>query len=59
MKYRIKAWLGIRVTAAGIRMVVEEEWLRYPIERINQHTMSMQSRIEACIADGGGNSFNY
>jgi len=59
MKNRIKARLGIWVTAAGIRMVVEEEWLPYSMERISQHIMSMQSRIEACIADGGGNSFNY
>ena len=59
MKDRIKARSGIRVTAAGIRMVVEDEWLRYPMERINWHIMSMQGRIEACINDGGGNSFNY
>jgi len=59
MKDRIKGRLGIWVTAAGIRMVVEDEWLRYPVERINQHIMSMQNRIEACITDDGGNSFNY
>jgi len=59
MKDRIKEQLGSRVTAAGIRTVVEDEWLRYPVERINGHIVSMQSRIEACITDGGGNSFNY
>ena len=59
MKDRIKEQLGSRVTAAGIRTVVEDEWLRYPVERINGHIVSMQSRIEACITDGGGNSFKY
>jgi len=59
MKDRIRERLGIRMTAARIRIVVEDEWLRYPMARINQHIMSMQSRIEACIADEGGNSFNH
>lgn len=59
MKDRIKERLGIRVTAAGIRTVVKDEWLRYPVERINGHIVSMQSCIEACITDGGGNSFYY
>ena len=59
MKDRIKERLGIRVTAAWIRTVVQDEWLRYPVERINGHIVSMQSGIEACITDGGGNSFKY
>jgi len=59
MKDRIKERLGIRMTAAGIRQVVLEEWLHYPVERINMHINSMQSRIEACIQDDGGNAFNY
>ena len=59
MKDRIKERLGIRMTAAGIRQVVLEEWLNYPVERINKHIDSMQSRIEACINDNSGNAFNY
>ena len=59
MKNTIKARLCIRVTAACIRRVIEDEWLQYPMERINQHIMSTQGWIEACINDGDGNSFNY
>ena len=60
MKDRIREHLGICMTAARIRIVVVvDEWLRYPMARINQHIMSMQSCMEACIADEGGNSFNH
>ena len=59
MKDLIKERLGIRMTAAGIRQVVEEEWITYPVERINRHILSMERRIEACIADQGGNCFNF
>jgi len=59
MKDLIKERLGIRMTAAGIRQVVEEEFITYPVERINPHILSMERRIEACIADQGGNCFNF
>ena len=59
MKDRIKERLGIRMTVAGIRLVVEEEWANYPLERINHHILSMHRWIEACIDDNGGNSFNF
>ena len=59
MKDWIKERLGIQMTAAGIRQVVLKEWLHYPVKRINMHINSMQSRIEACIHDHGGNAFNY
>ncbi|RPA94893.1 hypothetical protein L873DRAFT_1746373 [Choiromyces venosus 120613-1] len=59
MKDCIREQLGIRITAGGIWEIVKDEWLKYPIERINHHIMSMHSHIEAYIADGGGNSFNH
>lgn len=59
MKDSIKRRLGWNFTARGIRAVVEDEWRRYPVERINIHIMSMNRRIEACIACQGGNNFNY
>lgn len=59
MKDRVKERLGIRITVAGIRQVVEEEWANYPLERINHHILSMHRRIEACIDDNGGNNFNF
>lgn len=59
MKDSIKRRLGWNFTARGIRTVVEDEWRRYPVERINAHIMSMPRRIEACIACNGGNNFNY
>lgn len=59
MKDSIKVKLGWNFTARGIRDVIEEEWKQYSVERINRHIMSMPRRIEACIADGGGNNYNY
>jgi len=59
MKDRIKERSGIQMMAAGALQVVLEERLHYPLERINMHINSMQSRIEACILDDGGNAFNY
>ena len=59
MKDLVKQRLGIRMTVAGIRQVVEQEWVNYPVERINHHILSMHRRIEACIEDGGGNCFNF
>jgi len=59
MNDRITGQLGIKVTAAGIQMVVEDKWLIYPVERINQHIMFMQNRIAACITNNNRNSFNY
>lgn len=59
MKDKIKDRLGWKITAKGIREVIEDEWKQYPVERINHHIMSMSRRIEACIADGGGNNFNF
>ena len=59
MKDRIQERLGIRMTASGIRAVVESVWQNYPTERINRHILSMPARMEACIADGGGNNFNF
>ena len=59
MKDVIKQRLGIRLLAAGIRQVVEDEWVNYPLERIDSHILSMERRIEACIADEGGNCFNF
>ncbi|KAG0133733.1 hypothetical protein HOY82DRAFT_603593 [Tuber indicum] len=59
MKDLITERLGIRITASGIRQIVEEQWATYPRERINRHILSMPDRIEACIKDEGGNSFNF
>jgi transposase len=59
MKDSIKVKLGWNFTARGIRDVIEEEWKQYSVERINRHILSMLRRIEACIADGGGNNYNY
>ena len=42
MKDWIKERLGIRITVAGIRLVVEEEWANYPLKRINHHILSMR-----------------
>ena len=43
--------MGIRITAAGICEVIKEEWLNYPIERINKDIDSMASHIEDCICN--------
>lgn len=59
MKDRIKARLGWNFTAGAIRALVEKEWLKYPVVRISHHIMSMSKCVEACIADNGGNSFNF
>lgn len=59
MKDKIKEELGWNFTAIAIRELVEKEWKRYPVERVNHHIMSMFRRIEACIADNGGNNFNF
>ena len=59
MKDRVKDQLWIRITASGIRRIVESEWQNYPVERINHHILSMPRRMESCIADGGGNCFNF
>jgi len=59
MKDRVKERLVIRMRASGIRRIVESEWQNYPVERINRHILSMPGRMEACIADGGGNCFNF
>ncbi|KAG0135206.1 hypothetical protein HOY82DRAFT_600982 [Tuber indicum] len=59
MKDLIKERLGICITASGIRQIVEEQWATYPREKINRHILSMPDRIEACIKDEVGNSFNF
>jgi len=59
MKDQVKEWLGIRMTASGIWRIVESECQNYPVERINRYIFSMPGRMEACIADGGGNYFNF
>lgn len=59
MKDKIKEELGWNFIAGAIRELVEQEWKRYPVERVNHHIMSMSRRIEACIADNGGNNFNF
>lgn len=59
MKDRIKAQLGWNYSAGAIRELVELEWRRYPVERVNHHIMSMSRRIEACIADNRRNNFNF
>lgn len=59
MKDRIKERLGIRITARGIREIVADQWLNYPLAKVNHHILSMPGRIEACIQDGGDNCFNY
>ena len=59
MKDRIKERLGIQITASGIREIVAEQWLNYPLEMVNNHILSMPAQIEACIQDGGNNNYNY
>lgn len=61
MKDSVKARLGPKwkFTAGEIRKVVEQEWKKYPVERVNHHIISMSRCIEACIADNGGNNFNF
>ncbi|RPA94494.1 hypothetical protein L873DRAFT_1701173, partial [Choiromyces venosus 120613-1] len=59
MKDEIKMQLEIWMTASGIWEVVEQVWQNYPIERINHYILSMIECIEACIADEGGNCFNF
>jgi len=59
MKDGIMERMGIRMTVAGIHLVVEKEWANYPLERINHHILSMHQRIEACIDDNCGNSVNF
>ncbi|PWW80925.1 hypothetical protein C7212DRAFT_162141 [Tuber magnatum] len=59
MKDLIKKRLRILLTAAGIRRIVKEDWANYSLERIKFHILSRQARIEACIADEGGNCFNF
>jgi transposase len=59
MKDSIKNQIGVDFTAAAIRRLVLNEWRNYPVDRINQYVLSMSRRIEACIADNGGNSFNF
>lgn len=59
MKNSIKNQIGVDFAAAAIRRLVLNEWRNYPLDRINQHVLSMSRRIEACIADNGGNSFNF
>lgn len=59
IKDKVKERLGWKITAKGIRVVIEDEWKKYPVERINHHIMSMSKRIEACIADGGRKNFNF
>lgn len=59
MKDQIKAKIGFKFTAIMIRELVVNVWKNYPVERINHHIMSMSRRIEACIANNGGNSYNF
>lgn len=61
IKDKIKARLGPGwdFTAAAIREALVEEWRNYPVERVNMYIESMPRRIEACIADSGGNNFNF
>ena len=59
MKDKIKKDLGWNFTAAGIRGVIVKHWKELTSTRINHHIMSMNVRIEACIADNGGNNFKF
>jgi transposase len=59
IKDKIKSQIGVDFTAAAIRRLLLQEWTNYPVDRVNHHVLSMTRRIEACIADGGGNNFNF
>ncbi|RPB13803.1 hypothetical protein P167DRAFT_485548 [Morchella conica CCBAS932] len=61
MKDSIKNQLeiGADFTAAAVRHSIVNEWRNYPVDKINQHVLSMSRRIEACIADNGRNNFNF
>lgn len=59
MKEKIKEKLGWNFTAGAIQELVEQKWKQYPVERANHYIMSMSRRIEACIADDGGNNFDF
>jgi len=53
------------MVAAGIHQVLEEKCITYPVERINRQILSIELRIEACIAfeaciaDQGRNCFHF
>jgi len=59
IKDQIKKRLGIWMTVARNHCVVKEEWMTYPMERINHHILLIERRIEACIEDNRGNCFNF
>lgn len=59
IKDKIKTQIGVEFAAPAIRRLVLSEWQNYPVDRVNHHVLSMSRRIEACIADGGGNNFNF
>lgn len=56
MKDKMKEKLRWNFTAGAIQELVEQEWKLYPVERVNHHILSMYRRIEACIANNGGNN---
>jgi len=58
MKDRIKTRLGIWISASGIQDIVVDQWLNYPLAKVNHHhILSMPGRIEACVRDWGDNNF--
>jgi len=60
MKDRIKERLqvGIWITVSSIQEIVADQWLNYPLAKVNHHhILSMPGRIEACVRDGGDNNF--